>query len=448
MSQQLPRMLQISPRYYGPVVPKNQPTVGTLPDSRLPAGTQRPLLLTELEIPMGDKTFKLKNRASVPPMCMYSSVDGFPTPFHIAHHGQFALHGIGSALVEATAVEPQGRISPQDMGIWKDEHIAAHASLVETVKAIGPGMYFGIQLAHAGRKASTPAPWNTATSKLPYVEEKDGGWPHDVRGPMDQPYADGHAAPHALTIDQIHQIEEAFVKAAERSYAAGYDFVEVHSAHGYLLASFNSPLSNKRTDEYGGNFENRTRLLLNIVRRIRNKFPSKGLWVRINGTDAVEHTNEESWTIESTKRIAVQLEDAGVDVLDHSAGGTVRYNRFEHVPGYQLPYASAVKSLGLKRMKVSTVGVLHVGTASEPERIGSLAEKILQDNEADIISVGRGTLNDPKWLSTACTNLVGKAPVGALQYDYAILSIDRYKYPKENEGKGYVSDIIPGPSTD
>ncbi|WFC98099.1 hypothetical protein MYAM1_000821 [Malassezia yamatoensis] len=435
MSQREPKMLQISPEYYGPVIPKDQPAVGTLPDSRLPTGTQRPLLLTELEIPMGDKNFTLKNRASLPPLCMYSSRDGFPSPFHIAHLGQFALHGIGSALVEATAVEPQGRISPSDMGIWKDEHIAAHSSLVDTVKTLAPKMYFGIQLAHAGRKASTPAPWNLQSSKLPYLEEKDGGWPHDIRGPSSAPFADGHAAPSALTIEQIKQVEQAFVKAAERSYAAGYDFVEVHSAHGYMLSSFNSPLSNKRTDEYGGSFENRTRLLLNIVRQIREKFPSKGLWVRINGTDAVEYTKEESWTVESTKRVASLLEEAGVDVLDVSSGGTVAYNRFDQIPAYQLPLASAVKSLGLTRMKTSTVGALHAGTASEPERIGSLAEKVLQDNAADIISVGRGSLKYPNWVSLASTALIGKPTVGAVQYDYATLSLDRYQYREDPKHK-------------
>ena len=157
-----------------------------------------------------------------------------------------------------------------------------------------------------------------------------------------------------MTIDEVRKMEDNFVQAAERAYRAGYDFVEVHSAHGYLLSTFNSPLSNKRTDEYGGSFENRTRFLLNIVKRIREKFPDKGLWVRINGTDAVEYTNEESWTIESTKKIAPLLEEAGVDVLDLSSGGTVNYNRFKHIPGYQLPLAEAIKSLGLKRMIVSS----------------------------------------------------------------------------------------------
>ena len=428
MTSTNPQMLNISPEYYLTAPHDKQPIVGTLPDDRIPDGQEQPLLLKELEIPRGNGTFKLKNRASVPPMCMYSSNDGFPTPFHIAHHGKFALHGIGSIVVEASGVTPEGRISPQDMGIWKDEHVPAHASLVSTVKTIGPNVYFGIQIAHAGRKASTPSPFDTQEHDIPYVTEKEGGWPNDVVGPSAIPYADGHITPHEMTSDEVRKTEDSFVQAAERAYRAGYDFVEVHSAHGYLIASFNSPLTNKRTDEYGGSFENRTRFLLNIVKRIREKFPDKGLWVRINGTDAVEYTNEESWTIESTKKIAPLLEEAGVDVLDLSSGGTVRYNRFHHVPGYQLPLAEAIKSLGLKRMLVSSVGVLQDGTEAEPNKIGLLAEQSLQDGKADIISVGRGALRNPNWIELASVNLVGVPTAGAMQYDYATTSLSRYQY--------------------
>ena len=361
-------------------------------------------------------------------MCMFSSRDGFPTPFHLVHLGKFALHGMGSIVVEATAVTPEGRIAPEDLGIWKEEHVPGHATIVSTVKTMGSGVYVGLQIAHAGRKASTPPPYDTYDYGVPYVPEKNGGWPSDVIGPSAIPYADRHIAPHEMTIDEVRKMEDNFVQAAERAYRAGYDFVEVHSAHGYLLSTFNSPLSNKRTDEYGGSFENRTRLLLNIVKRIREKFPDKGLWVRINGTDAVEYTNEESWTIESTKKIAPLLEEAGVDVLDLSSGGTVNYNRFKHIPGYQLPLAEAIKSLGLKRMIVSSVGVLQDGTEAEPSKIGLLAEQSLQEGKADIISVGRGALRNPNWIELASVNLVGVPTAGAVQYDYATTSLGRYRY--------------------
>ncbi|KAI3627508.1 hypothetical protein GLX27_000825 [Malassezia furfur] len=440
MTQTTPKMLQISPEYYSAKPPAGQPAVGTMPTDRIPEGAKLPLLLQELEIPRGTGTFTLKNRASVPPMCMYSAHDGFPTPFHIAHHGQFALHGMGSVVVEATAVSPEGRISPADLGIWKDEQIAAHASLVQTIKSIGPGVYFGLQIAHAGRKASTPTPWLPGTdNSKPYVEQKDGGWPEDVIAPSAIPAAEGHIVPHEMTIEEIHNIEKAFVDGAARAYRAGYDFVEIHSAHGYMLSSFNSPLSNKRTDEYGGSFENRTRLLRNIAKGIRGQFPDKGLWVRINGTDAVEYTHEDSWTIESTKQIAPLLEEAGVDVLDISSGGTVAYNRFNRVPGYQLPLSGAIKDLGLKRMKISAVGVLQDGTEHEPTKIGLLAEESLQDGKADIVSVGRGSLKNPNWVELAACNMVGVPTVSTVQYEYAVASLKRFQFGVSEKTNNFIT---------
>lgn len=427
MSETRP-LLDISPNDYlvkpgGPVAPS-----GIIPDDRLPEGSKRPLIFESLEIPRGSGTFKLKNRASVAPMCMYSSRDGFPTPFHLVHHGEFALRGFGSILVEASGVTPEGRISAQDLGIWKEEHVGAHASIVSTVKTLAPETYFGIQLAHAGRKASTRAPFDFHKYDKPYASESEGGFEKDVVGPSALAFADHHIVPQELTLEQIHQIEDAFVASAERAFRAGYDFVEVHSAHGYLLASFNSPLSNKRTDEYGGSFENRTRLLRTIVQRIRKQFPDKGLWVRINGTDAVEHTSEESWTLESAKQIAPLLEQDGVDALDLSSGGTVSYNRFKHAPGYQLPLAQGIKSLGLKRMKVSSVGALQDGTETEPTKCGLFAEKALQEHGADIATLGRGALKNPNWVELAALNLTGAAAQSALQYDYAIGSLSRYAF--------------------
>ena len=417
--------LAISQDYYAP-----------RPEELLPAGAVSekvaqeiekpvPLLLQSTTVPSGNKTTTLKNRVIVSPMCMYSSRDGFPSPFHLVHYGQFALHGAGTIVVEATGVTPEGRISDRDMGMYKEEHVAAHASLVSSVKSLAAGVQIGIQLAHAGRKASTWAMYNQKAWTDPYLPTSEGGWEDSVIAPSAIPFGEGHIMPKEMTLQEIRGVEDDFVRAADRAVRAGYDFVMIHSAHGYLVSSFNSPLTNKRTDEYGGSFENRTRLLQNIVHRIRSQFPDKGVWVRLNGTDGVEDGKEESWTNESTRDLAPLLEQNGVDVLDISSRGTVGYAKVRMTPGYQLPAAVAVKSLGLRRMLVSAVGSMHGGTQEEPDKSGLFAEKSLQEGSIDLVSLGRVMLHNPAWVKDAAQNLMGADVVSALQYDYTLPSLRR-----------------------
>lgn len=417
--------LQISPLYYAPRTEELLPT-GTVP-AKVAQESEKPvpLLLQSTAIPSGSTTTTLKNRVIVSPMCMYSSRDGFPSPFHIVHYGQFALHGAGTVVVEASGVTPSGRISDRDLGMYKEEHVAAHASLVSSVKSMAAGVQIGIQLAHAGRKASTWPMYDQRAWTEPFLPTSEGGWEESVIAPSAIPFDEGHIMPKEMTLQDIRDVEDDFVRAADRAFRAGYDFVMIHSAHGYLISSFNSPLTNKRTDQYGGSFENRTRLLLNIVHRIRAQFPDKGLWVRLNGTDGVEDGEEESWTNESTKALAPLLEQQGVDVLDISSRGTVRFAKVRMTPGYQLPAAIAVKSLGLKRMQVSAVGSMHGGTEEEPDKSGLFAEKSLQEGSVDLVSLGRVFLHNTSWIKDAARNLMDADVVCALQYDYTLPSLKR-----------------------
>ncbi|WFD36772.1 hypothetical protein MCUN1_003659 [Malassezia cuniculi] len=409
--------LHLQPAFYGGRFEGNR-AQGTLPDDWLPEGAERPKLFETVTVPNGSGTLTLKNRIVLPPMCMYSSEDGFPTPFHLAHLGQFALHGYGTIIVEATAVVPEGRISPEDVGIWKDEHVKAHASLVSGLKSFGGGVKVGIQIAHAGRKASDWSPFYMGKRDTVYATEKDNGWPDKVVAPSPVPYDEGHIKPHELTVEEIHKVEDAFVAAAERAYRAGYDFVQIHAAHGYLISEFNSPKVNKRTDDYGGSFENRIRLLRTVAQRIRSAFPDKGLWVRVNSTDAIEHTGEESWTVEDAKKLAPLLEEDGVDVLDLSAGGTVSYNKFQPDAGYMAGWASEVKAVGLQRMLISAVGRLGRGTPEEPEKLGALAEYYVKEKHIDLVCVGRDSLAIPTWVEEAARHLSTVGPIRAPQYCY------------------------------
>lgn len=260
-------------------------------------------------------------------MCQYSVVDGYPSPYHLAHLGSFALHGAGTIVVEASGITPAGRITPQDLGIYKDDHIPAHTSLVSALKSFTEGLTVGIQLAHAGRKASTWSPFHRGERKVKeYVTDEEGGWVKDVVAPSALSWGKGWITPHALTTEEVKEVQAQFVAAAGRAFEAGYDFVELHAAHGYLLHNFLSPLSNQRTDEYGGSFENRTRLLIDTVKAIRAKFPDRSVWVRVSATDYAEHVHAEgkqSWDIEGTKQLYAVLNKVGVDVLDVSGGGAL-----------------------------------------------------------------------------------------------------------------------------
>lgn len=401
---------------------------GTFDPSKAKDG-KLPKLFSKVQLPT-KKTLTLKNGIVVSPMCMYSCLDGFPTPYHLAHLGPFALHGAGTVVVEASGVTPQGRITPEDMGIWKDEHIPAHASLASALKSISKDLTVGIQLAHAGRKASTWSPFYEGPKKNPnYVTKEEGGWPEEVVGPSALAYDEGHLVAKELSTEEIKEIEKAFVDAADRAYKAGYDFVEIHCAHGYLLHSFLSSLSNKRTDQYGGSFENRTRLHLDIIKKINEQHPDLSVWFRVSGSDFADHLQEsgqEPWTIEGTKQLAKLLSTVNVDVLDISGGGLVGAQQIKPVPGYQLPFAKAVSSLKLDHPLVATVGRMESG-----EHAGHLAEQALHEADASLVLIARGFMTKPNWVEEAAEQLMGEATAKNPQYHRALPVKEVYRSKRD-----------------
>ena len=341
----------------------------------------------------------LRNRIAVSPMCQYSATDGLPDSWHLVHLGARAVGGAALVLTEAAAVSPQGRITPQDAGIWSDEQAAAWLPITTFVKAQGAAV--GIQLAHAGRKASTFRPWGERHGSVPVA---DGGWPTEAPSAL----AFGrYAEPAALDQAGIDQVIADFVAATVRSIAAGFDVVEIHGAHGYLLHSFCSPLSNTRTDAYGGSFENRIRLPLAIVDAVRAAWPAdKPLLYRLSASDWVEG----GWTLEESVALSTVLRERGVDLVDVSSGGLDPAQQIVVGPGYQVHFAEAIR-LGAEILTGA------VGQISEAEQ----AEQILAAGSADLIFVARELLRDPYWpLRAAATlNAVITWPV---QYERARLA--------------------------
>ncbi|MBB6016635.1 NADH:flavin oxidoreductase/NADH oxidase [Deinococcus radiopugnans] len=336
----------------------------------------------------------LPNRIVVSPMCMYSAHNGLANDFHLVHLGQFALAAPGLIFTEAAAVSPEGRISPEDLGLWADEQIIPLGRITDFIHAQGGRV--GIQLAHAGRKASTYAPWRGKGA----VAHEYGGW--GVIGPDTQAFAPVFHTPNAMTADDIGRVTQDFVAAAQRAEIAGFDVVEIHAAHGYLLHQFMSPLSNSRTDDYGGSFENRTRFLMDVVRAVRGGWPMhKPLFVRVSATDWAGS----GWDLEQTVRLAGLLEREGVDVLDVSSGGLTTEQQITPAPGYQVPFATAVKDA------VRDLDVMAVGMIESPQQ----AEDILQKGQADLIALGRPFLGDPHWAWHAAQQL-GVTPDVAAQY--------------------------------
>ncbi|KAF9268088.1 FMN-linked oxidoreductase [Marasmius fiardii PR-910] len=369
--------------------PKQEPPAGT-PQDPQPDGKPLPLLFTPLKI----RGLELHNRITVAPLCQYSAQDGHPTSWHMAHLGGIIKRGPGLSYVEATAVEPRGRITPEDAGIWSDDHIESWRQIVTF--AHSQNQKIGIQLAHAGRKASTVAPFidfGMAATKAVH------GWPDDVVGPTSEPFSDTFPAPRALTIPEIKEIVQAFKDAAVRALKAGFDTIQIHNAHGYLLQSFVSPYSNKRSDEYGGSFENRIRLTLEVVDAVREVIPSDmPLFLRISATDWLEESlpDEPSWRIEDTVKLAHILADHGVDAIDISSGGNSRFQKIgtfgTHV---QTHLAQKVKESftasnqqvrGGGKALVSAVGSINTGT---------IAEQCLQEGRCDFVSVGRHFQKNP-----------------------------------------------------
>lgn len=351
-----------------------------------------PASLAALFAPYTLRSVTIPNRVWMAPMCQYSAEAfgpnaGVAHEWHFAHYAARAVGGAGLIIQEATAVSPEGRISPYDLGIWNDTQVEALRPITAFLKA--QGAVPGIQIAFAGRKASTERPWKGGRWVGP---EADGWLPS---APSAVPFHEGDPAPHELTVDEIAEISGQFAAAAERALAAGYEVVEIHGAHGYLIGQFLSPYSNKRTDEYGGSFENRTRFALEVVDAVRAVWPVElPLFFRISATDWLEG---EGWTADETVRLAGLLLDHGVDLLDVSTGGLAPHAKIPVAPGYQVPFAARVKDeTGLP---VATVGLI-----TEPEQ----AEKILANGEADAILLGRELLRDPYWARRAAAELGGE----------------------------------------
>ncbi|WP_373375963.1 NADH:flavin oxidoreductase/NADH oxidase [Cupriavidus nantongensis] len=343
----------------------------------------------------------LPNRIGVSPMCQYSAVDGFVNPWHLVHLGSRAVGGAGLVMTEATAVVPEGRITPSDLGIWSDAHVAGHRELVSFIES--QGAVAGIQLAHAGRKASRVPPWETdpgQTQGRPLGVE-EGGWIPASASAV--PFDAGFTVPQALQASAIADMIDAFALAAERSARAGYRWVEVHAAHGYLLHSFQSSASNLRDDDYGGSLEGRCRLTRAIARAVRAVLPSEHvLAFRLSYTD----WSEGGWTLDESVTLAKWLKQDGVDLIDVSSGGGVPRPRIPVGPGYQVPGAAAIRAGA--GMAVSAVG--WIDDAAQ-------AEAVLAEGKADLVMLARALLRDPYWPMRAALAL-GQSEAARMPVQY------------------------------
>ena len=346
--------------------------------------------------PFEQRGMTCRNRVVVSPMCQYSSEDGFANDWHLVHLVSRAVGGAGAIVFEASAVVPEGRITPQDLGIWKDAHIEMLARIVELIHR--NGAVAGIQLAHAGRKASTAVPWHGGD----VLAEPQGGW--TTSAPSDIPFIPDSIAPTALSIAAIQTLTTSFVSAARRSVEAGFDLIEIHAAHGYLLHEFLSPLTNHRTDDYGGSFENRIRFLCDIVQAVRNVLPDRmPLWVRISATDWLT----DGWDIEQSVVLSHKLKSLGVDLIDCSSGGIAPSVKIPVGAGYQTPFADRIR----REVQIAT-GAVGMITAS------AQADHIIRTGQADLVLLAREMLRNPYWAMQAAKQLHQSVPV-PVQYDRA-----------------------------
>ena len=340
----------------------------------------------------------LPNRIAVSPMCQYSSVDGLANDWHLVHLGSRAVGGAGLVFSDTVAVTADGRITAEDLGLWNDAQIPPLQRITRFITA--QGAVPGIQLAHAGRKASTHRPW---LGKHGSVKPEDDGW--QPVGPSPIAFDPEHTAPRELSRDEIQGVVDAFVAATQRALEAGFKVVEVHAAHGYLLHQFLSPLSNQRQDDYGSCFENRIRLTLQVVEAVRKVWPAElPLFVRVSATDWVE----DGWNPDETVELARRLRVLGVDLIDVSSGGTSSHAEIPTGPGYQTRFAERVR-------KESEMATGTVGMITEPAQ----AEHILRTGQADIIFLGRERVGDPYWPLDAGDGLGGNKATWAAQYQRA-----------------------------
>jgi 2,4-dienoyl-CoA reductase-like NADH-dependent reductase (Old Yellow Enzyme family) len=331
-------------------------------------------MVQHLFSPLAIREIKFRNRIAVSPMCEYSSTDGFANDWHLVHLGSRAVGGAALVITEASAVTPEGRISPGDLGIWKDEHIEPLARISAFIKS--QGSVAGMQLAHAGRKASARVPWDRGGSFIP---ESDGGW--RTVAPSAIPFHETDTPPLEASKAVLSNIVEAFAAAARRALAAGFQVIEIHAAHGYLLNEFLSPLSNHRRDEYGGSFENRIRFAIEITDAVRSVWPdSLPLFIRISAVDWVDG----GWTIDDSVKLAQHLKPRGVDLVDCSSGGLLPHAKITTGPGYQVPFARQIRH-------EASIATGAVGMITEPQQ----ADAIIRDGSADLVLLAREFLRDP-----------------------------------------------------
>jgi 2,4-dienoyl-CoA reductase-like NADH-dependent reductase (Old Yellow Enzyme family) len=338
--------------------------------------------MSKLFSPLTIKNITLKNRVVVSPMCQYSATDGFTNDWHLVHLGSRAVGGAALVIAEATAVCPEGRITPGDLGLWSDEHISGFKRITDFIHT--NGSVAGIQLAHAGRKASCASPWEGGKQ----LEPGKGGW--QTVGPDKIPFLEGVIPPEPLSKEGIKEIIINFKRAAARALKAGFRVVEIHGAHGYLIHEFLSPLSNQRKDEYGGSFENRIRLMLQVVDAVKSEWPGENpLFVRISATDWTEG----GWSLQESVELASILMEKGVDVIDCSSGGNIFHAKVPVTAGYQVPFAEAIRRTGI------LTGAVGLITSAEQ------AETILAEENADLIFLARQMLRDPYFALHAAKEL-------------------------------------------
>jgi len=353
--------------------------------------------MSDLFSPFKIKDITLRNRIGVSPMCQYSYVDGLSNTWQLQHLGSLAASGVGLIIGEATAVEARGRITPHDLGLWRDEQIEPLARVARFIQL--QGAVPGIQLAHAGRKACVHRPWDDGK---PLMENENSWWP--VVGASPLPFDEGFQVPIELSTNEISDLEVNFVEAAKRALEAGFLWLEVHAAHGYLLNSFLSPLSNSRHDQYGGKFENRIRFLVETVRAVKAVWPERlPLTVRISGTEWTEG----GWDIPQSVELARVLKMEGVDLIDCSSGGNIPHAKLPLGPGYQVPISEAVRG----QAGIATAAVGLITEAGQ-------AEEIIHSGRADIVLLGREFLRNPRWAINSARELGAPLPV-APQYERA-----------------------------
>ena len=340
--------------------------------------------------PLTIRGITLRNRMGVSPMCMYSYTDGFSNDWQVVHLGSRAAGGAGLIIAEATAVEARGRISAYDAGIWSDEHIEPLARVTRAIKT--NHAVAGIQIAHAGRKAGSRRPWDSGKARLP---DEPPTW--QAIGPSPIAFNADYAVPHEMSLDEIHAVQDSFRAGALRALAAGFEWLELHAAHGYLIHSFYSPISNQRSDEYGGSFDNRIRFLIETIRAIRPVWPEHlPLTARISGTDWVE----DGWSLEESVELARRLKKEGLDLIDCSSGGNVAHAKVPAVPNYQVHISEAVR-------QGADIHTAAVGLITTPAQ----ADEIIRAGSADVILLGRESLRDPYWPLHAAQTLKQSAPV-------------------------------------